>query len=230
MYRRFLLLFLILSIFTGCDNKQPYIEPTPISTTQPSINPINNNIIIEDVYKIEFGPSSKGILSFGPSSKGVSSLFGPSSKGITNFNIDVNLPDTIVRNDISTFKVASVSENNLKIEHFKIQVLKEDKIIAEIKVLPIQKNIKIGMSAEPSLYKLQVIAEGNFESLEMSGTFINVKQDYISDVNVNLYAKIPSKAMLDIEVSARNRKFLSEDNVSNLEIPNNQINTNSTNN
>jgi len=205
MYRRFLLLLVLTLIITACDNKQANIQPTPVPNATPSIDSsITNYLVVEDTYKIDFGPSSKGILSFGPSSKGVS-LFGPSSKGITNFNIDVNLPDTIVRNDLATFKTASVSDL-LNIDYFVIQVIKGNETLAEIKVLPTQKNIKIGMSAEPSLYKINVIAKGNFEGFEMSGALINVKQDYASDINVNLYAKISSKAMLDIEVSARNRQ------------------------
>ena len=175
---------LILTIY-GCPVKPtpvptptPIIIPTPIIPTPVALPAYSN-------YKLDFGPGSKG-----------------PDVSPDNLSFIINLPDNLVRSDLTGFKIQSV-----KMDKLVLNLIKDNQTVITATVLPTQGSILFTTGAPLGLYKIEAQLEGS-SKLAMSGSLVEVKKDYNSEVKVNLYQKESgdNKDDIDIEILTRNIK------------------------
>lgn len=184
---------------TGCPIDKPYVTPTPISSIEPEsiITPIS--VISDELFKIEFGPGSKGVSNLGPSSKGVSN-FGPSSKGVSNLKFNINFDSNLIRADINSFTTKSTQP--LYIENLQLILEKEDIKIADISVIPKSSKVEfsIDTNIKPGIYDLKAYVKNNFEPLNV---FSKLELQSNLEVKVVLYAKELNRDNLDISIRTK---------------------------
>ena len=176
--RYYLLIYILLAtLIYGCP--YPIIpEPSPTPTPRPPIPTIipSPTIIQAINYKVEFGPGTKG----------------PGTIS-DNLSFTVNFPDSLVQPALKGFAIKSLKVNDLI-----LTLVKEDKNIITATVIPNQKSINFKIGLEPAQYKIYAKAEADNPVLEMSGSLIEIKQDFKTDVKVVLYTKNIDENSLDI--------------------------------
>jgi hypothetical protein len=225
-----LLFCIILStiVIAGCpkipEPPIPTITPTPSSSFTP-LPIVTQAPIIGDIFKVEFGPGSKGVstFAFGPGSKGINefgpgskgvSEFGPGSKGVSNLRFNINIPPTLVRSELSfntnSFKTKAVAGGPLQLGNLLIYIKKEDKTILKTTLLPAQEQIILTLFShdiEPGTYNLLVLAENNFETLQAADL---VKLESNLEVKIVLYDKDQKRENLDIAIRTKPIQELTE--------------------
>jgi hypothetical protein len=198
-------------IISGCPVQDPGPGSTPLPTQSPSLTPIpviSTAPILGDYYKIEFGPGSKGVSTFGPGSKGVSE-FGPGSKGVSNLRFNVNIPSTLVRNDLSfnaqnvkNFSVKQAGSGPLQLGNLTIIIQKDNKPFVRTTLLPVNQQIIFTLFTDlpPGTYSLFVMAENNFEPLQTADL---IKLESNLEVKIVLYDKDLKRENLDIAIRTK---------------------------
>lgn len=179
MFKKYSLLYiLLLTISYGC----PY-TPNPIPTPFPTPDsPLPTHSLSQYLnYKVEFGPGTKG----------------PGTIS-DNLVFTVNFSDTLLQPALKGFKI-----QNLKLNDLIINLFKDNQNIITATVVPNQKLITFTTGVEPGIYKVFVKVENENPILEMSGSLIEVRQDYKTDVKVVLYTKEIDENSLDIEILSR---------------------------
>lgn len=189
---------------TACPiDNNPVIKPTPIPST-PSTDIIltPTNVITDNLFKVEFGPTTKGVSNLGPTTKGVSNL-GPTTKGVSNLKFSINFDENLVRNDISTF--STKSNKSLSIENLQLILEKDTEKIANITVIPKSQKVEfnINTNIKPDIYNLKAIVRNNFEPLNI---FSKLELKSNLEVKVILYAKTLNRESLDIAIRTKNIK------------------------
>lgn len=192
-------------IISGCpDRTNPVTTPTPTPGQSVTVTPIpvSTTSIIGDYYKIEFGPGSKGVSTFGPGSKGVSE-FGPGSKGISNLRFNVNIPPELVRKELSFNAKAVVTANApLQLSNLILQLQKDNKVFVKTTLLPVGQQIIFTLFTDlpPGSYNLFVMAENNFEPLQVADL---VKLESNLEVKIVLYDRALDREHLDIAIRTK---------------------------
>ncbi|MBC7473328.1 MAG: hypothetical protein H7263_03480 [Candidatus Sericytochromatia bacterium] len=190
----------LMCLLSSCkDDNITIITPSPISSNfTPLPIPSTSPIIIDNFFRVEFGPGSKGINNFGPGSKGINE-FGPGTKGISNLRFNINFPDNLIRQDINSFTTKSIDNQQLKIENLKMSLQKSGQLIANIEVLPKSNNIifRLDTNIEPGEYDLIAITNNNYQKLEYA-TLVKLESNL--QIKVVLYAKDLKREDLDIAI------------------------------
>lgn len=198
----------------------PIVEtPSPIQT--PSVNV--NSIISNEIFKLEFSPTSKGIITFSPTSKGLEFSptskgldfspiskgleFSPTSKGLQNVRFNINLSDKLVRNDIPNFEIKNT---NLLLDNIVIILEKDNKVIATTTLLPKTSNFVFGIDFISSEikddlneYKVKVLANNNFKAIQETSL---VKLENDTEVKITLYSETLKPEDLDIAIRTKSLK------------------------
>lgn len=196
-------------LISGCPNdiNKPVTTPTPVNFVTPT--PIVSDIpeipgsLTSDLFKIQFGPSTKGTTSFGPATKGVNNDFGPSTKGVSNLRFNINFDANLTHSDITPFSTKSeTSVQELKLSDVKLSLQKKGNLIANIDVLPKDNQLVFGLDTniEPGEYDLIATVTNNFEPLTYA-TLINLESNL--EIKVVLYAKELKREDLDIAIRTK---------------------------
>lgn len=198
-----------------------HIVATPTAIQTPSVN--INSIIGNEIFKLEFSPTSKGIITFSPTSKGLEFSptskgldfsptskgldFSPTSKGLQNVRFNIDLADKLVRNDIPNFEIKNT---NLLLENIVITLEKGDKVIATTTLLPKTSNFVFGfdfisneIKDNLNEYKIKVIANNNFKAIQET-SLIKLESD--TEVKITLYSETLKPEDLDIAIRTKSLK------------------------
>ena len=238
-------LLICFFVLAGCfEPIKPVTSPTPLPIVIPSLpilatpSPIQtpsvnvNSIIGNEIFKLEFYPGSKGVISFTPTSKGLEFYpgskglefypgskglefypgskgleFYPGSKGLQNVRFNINLSDKLVRNDIPNFEVKNT---NLLLDNIVITLEKDDKVIATTTLLPKTSNFVFGIDFISSEikdnlneYKVKVLANNNFKAIQETSL---VKLENDTEVKITLYSETLKPEDLDIAIRTKSLK------------------------
>lgn len=229
-------LLICFFVLSGCfEPIKPVTSPTPSPIVIPSLpivatpSPIQtslvnvNSIIGNEIFKIEFSPTSKGIITFSPTSKGLEFSptskgldfspiskgleFAPDSKGLQNVRFNIDLSDKLVRNDIPNFEVKNT---NLSLDNIVITLEKDDKVIATTTLLPKTSNFVFGIDfistdIKDNLneYKVKVLANNNFKAIQETSL---VKLENDTEVKITLYSETLKPEDLDIAIRTKSLK------------------------
>ncbi len=195
-----------LIIISGCPNY--VVEPVP-STSVPTVNPISTskpiindnqfNIINDALFKVEFGPGTKGVSNLGPGSKGVNGL-GPGTKGVSNLKFNMNFEANLIRQDLQSFETKS--SQPLYLNKVSLVLEKDGNKLANINVLPklSQVEFTIDTNIPAGLYDLKAKVENNFEPLNAISK-VELKSDF--EIKVILYSETQNREDLDIAIRTR---------------------------
>ena len=175
----------------------PTITPIPIITSGPVVNLFNN--ITDNLFRVDFGPGTKGVSNLGPGSKGVNAL-GPGTKGVSNLKFNLNFDNSIIRQDIKSFKTQAVQP--LYVDNILLTLEKEGQKIADINVLPKSSKVEftIDTNIQPGLYDLKAKVQNNFDPLDAISK-VELKSNF--EIKVILYAKTMDRKDLDISIRTR---------------------------
>ena len=211
MFKKYKYILFLSSIFlSACPFDNNQIKPTPFPTAVSSdpitLTPVN--IISDDLFKVEFGPGSKGVSNLGPGSKGVSNLgpgskgineLGPGSKGVNNLRFSFNFDSTLIRSDISSFTTKSTP---VYISDLILSLEKDDIKIADINVIPKASKVEftIDTNIKPDIYNLKAYVKNNAEPLYMYSK-LELKSNL--EVKVVLYSKDQTRENLDIAIRTK---------------------------
>ena len=202
------LLFPVI-LLSGCPsevNIQPSpppssVVPTPIITASPITN--SYDLISGNLFRVEFGPGTKGVSNLGPGSKGVNAL-GPGTKGVSNLKFNLNFDNNLIRQDIQSFK--TLSDQPLYVNNILLSLEKDGNKIADINVLPKTSNVDFAIDTNivPGLYELRAKVSNNFEPLEVISK-VELKSDF--EIKVVLYAKTMDRKDLDISIRTKSLEW-----------------------
>lgn len=219
-YRYFLILSSIFISACPFDNSQIMPTPTPSVMSSDPITLTPVNIITDDLFKVEFGPGSKGVSNLGPGSKGVSNLgpgskgineLGPGSKGVNNLRFSFNFDSTLIRPELSTFTTKGTT---IYVSDLILTLEKEGIKIADINVIPKSSKVEftIDTNIKPDIYDLKAYVKNNADPLYMYSK-IELKSNL--EVKIVLYSKDQTRENLDIAIRTKTIKPVEETQLEN---------------